>query len=64
MKNIIGKTVKKVVILQETNVLARNYPTEKKPYALRLLFTDDTHFDIEVDAKGYFSDFTYFLKLT
>lgn len=58
-----GKTIEKVELLHEINVLARNYPTEKKPTSVRLHFKDGTHSDIEIDSRGYFGDFTYFLNI-
>lgn len=59
-----GKTIKKVEVLKKTTVVARNFPTEVKPYAIRLHFTDGTSTDIGIDARGYYGDFTHFLKIS
>lgn len=59
-----GKTITKFEILKEVKVVARNYPTEMKPIAIRLVFTDKSYTDIKIDSRGYFGQFTDFLKIT
>lgn len=62
--NLKGKTIERFEIMKETVVVARNYPTETKPFAIRFHFTDGTHTEIEVDSRGNYGEFTHFLKIT
>lgn len=62
MERFLNEKLQRVEVLKEITVLARNFPTEDKPHTIRLHF--ETGFmDIEVNGRGYYGDFTYFLNV-